>query len=133
MNYRFYILLIAITSMALSDLIKPSLSESLRATHVLFEWEQEPDANGYSLQVSDTESFSDLIINIDLPILGVREDIYKIETMDRKEANAIINRNSARIKTENKIRFFDFAINAFTYCILVPLILLMALENGSGG
>ncbi|MAX13468.1 MAG: hypothetical protein CMG11_05385 [Candidatus Marinimicrobia bacterium] len=67
MNYRFYILLIAITSMALSDLIKPSLSESLRATHVLFEWEQEPDANGYTLQVSDTESFSDLIINIDLP------------------------------------------------------------------
>ena len=73
------------------------------------------------------------LINVDLPILGVREDIYKIETMDRKEANAIINRNSARIKTENKIRFFDFAINAFTYCILVPLILLMALENGSGG
>ena len=73
------------------------------------------------------------LINVDLPILGVREDIYKIETMDRKEANAIINRNSARIKTENKIRFFDFAINAFTYCIIVPLILLMALENGSGG
>ena len=79
------------------------------------------------------KSTSGGLINVDLPILGVREDIYKIETMDRKEANAIINRNSARIKTENKIRFFDFAINAFTYCILVPLILLMALENGSGG
>tara|TARA_Y100001970_G_C13687872_1_gene580934 strand:+ start:123 stop:497 length:375 start_codon:yes stop_codon:yes gene_type:complete len=91
--------------------------------------------------VSETDNYYTLIvkssrgglINVDLPILGVRKDIYKIETMDRKEANAIINRNSARIKTENKIRFFDFAINAFTYCILVPLILLMALENGSGG
>ena len=91
--------------------------------------------------VSETDNYYTIIvkssrgglINVDLPILGVREDIYKIETMDRKEANAIINRNSARIKTENKIRFFDFAINAFTYCILVPLILLMALENGSGG
>ena len=86
--------------------------------------------NNYTMIVKST---SGGLINVDLPILGVREDIYKIETMDRKEANAIINRNSARIKTENKIRFFDFAINAFTYCILVPLILLMALENGSGG
>ena len=86
--------------------------------------------NYYTMIVKST---SGGLINVDLPILGVREDIYKIETMDRKEANAIINRNSARIKTENKIRFFDFAINAFTYCILVPLILLMALENGSGG
>ena len=91
--------------------------------------------------VSETDNYYTIIvkssrgglINVDLPILGVRKDIYKIETMDRKEANAIINRNSARIKTENKIRFFDFVINAFTYCILVPLILLMALENGSGG
>ena len=90
--------------------------------------------------VSETDNYYTIIvkssrgglINVDLPILGVREDIYKIETMDRKESNAIINRNSARIKTENKIRFFDFAINA-TYCIFVPLILLMALENGSGG
>ena len=86
--------------------------------------------NYYTMIVKST---SGGLINVDLPILGVRKDIYKIETMDRKEANAIINRNSARIKTENKIRFFDFAINAFTYCILVPLILLMALENGSGG
>ena len=86
--------------------------------------------NYYTMIVKST---SGGLINVDLPILGVREDIYKIETMDRKEANAIINRNSARIKTENKIRFFDFAINAFTYCLLVPLILLMALENGSGG
>ena len=62
--------------------------------------------NYYTMIVKST---SGGLINVDLPILGVREDIYKIETMDRKEANAIINRNSARIKTENKIRFFDFA------------------------
>ena len=91
--------------------------------------------------VSETDNYYTIIvkssrgglINVDLPILGVRKDIYKIETMDRKEANAIINRNSARIKTENKIRNYNFAITAFTYCVLVPLILLMALENGSGG
>ena len=62
--------------------------------------------NYYTMIVKST---SGGLINVDLPILGVREDIYKIETMDRKKANAIINRNSARIKTENKIRFFDFA------------------------
>ena len=86
--------------------------------------------NYYTMIVKST---SGGLINVDLPILGVREDIYKIETMDRKEANAIINRNSARTKTENKIRNYNFAITAFTYCFLVPLILLMALENGSGG
>ena len=86
--------------------------------------------NYYTMIVKST---SGGLINVDLPILGVREDIYKIETMDRKEANAIINRNSARTKTENKIRNYNFAITAFTYCFLVPLILLMALENGSSG
>jgi hypothetical protein len=86
--------------------------------------------NYYTMIVKST---SGGLINVDLPILGVREDIYKIETMDRKEANAIINRNSARTKTENKIRNYNFAITAFTYCFLVPLILLIALENGSGG
>ena len=86
--------------------------------------------NYYTMIVKST---SGGLINVDLPILGVRKDIYKIETMDRKEANAIINRNSARTKTENKIRNYNFAITAFTYCFLVPLILLIALENGSGG
>ena len=44
--------------------------------------------NYYTMIVKST---SGGLINVDLPILGVREDIYKIETMDRKEANAILN------------------------------------------
>ncbi|SVC87372.1 uncharacterized protein METZ01_LOCUS340226, partial [marine metagenome] len=39
------------------DLILPSAGQELNYVHVLFEWEQEPDAEKYQIQVSQTESF----------------------------------------------------------------------------
>ncbi len=65
--------------------------------------------------VSETDNYYTIIvkssrgglINVDLPILGVREDIYKIETMDRKEANAILN---ARKEKENILTSYESII-----------------------
>ena len=65
--------------------------------------------------VSETDNYYTMIvkstggglINVDLPILGVREDIYKIETMDRKEANAILN---ARKEKENILTSYESII-----------------------
>ena len=46
-------------SFAFSDLLKPD-SATLRTIHVLFEWEQEPDAVEYNIQASNSISFNNL-------------------------------------------------------------------------
>jgi len=56
----FYILII---SFSYADLNKPSLGENLRYIHILFEWDQEPDAIAYNLQASTNQSFSNIILN----------------------------------------------------------------------
>ena len=43
------------------DLILPSAGQELNYVHVLFEWEQEPDAEKYQIQVSQTESFDQIL------------------------------------------------------------------------
>ena len=70
--------------------------------------------NYYTMIVKST---SGGLINVDLPILGVREDIYKIETMDRKEANAILN---ARKEKENILTSYEsiIAISVGAGCFL---------------
>ena len=70
--------------------------------------------NYYTMIVKST---SGGLINVDLPILGVREDIYKIETMDRKEANAILN---ARKEKENIFTSYEsiIAISVGAGCFL---------------
>ena len=67
MTQRVYILFLILVSIGFADIISPSLSENLRTVHVLFEWDQEPNAEGYNLQVSESQSFNNPIINIELP------------------------------------------------------------------
>ena len=51
--------------------------------------------NYYTIIVKST---SGGLINVDLPFFfGVRKDIYKIETLDRKEAKAILNARNAGV------------------------------------
>ena len=59
MRMFLYILII---SFSYADLNKPSPGENLRYIHILFEWDQEPDAVSYNLQVSNQQSFNNLIL-----------------------------------------------------------------------
>ena len=49
-----------------AGLIQPAHQDSLYSIHSLFEWEQEPDAISYNLQVSSSENFEDIIIDINI-------------------------------------------------------------------
>ena len=85
--------------------------------------------NGKTIEgtiVSETDNYYTIIvkstsgglINVDLPFFfGVRKDIYKIETLDRKEANAILN-----VRKEKEIIFTLFesiiAISVGAGCFL---------------
>ena len=45
-----------IISTLFADIIKPEFGEDLRGIHVLFEWEQKPDAIEYNLQIADSST-----------------------------------------------------------------------------
>ena len=44
---------------------KPTAGENLSYTHILFEWDQEPDAINYNLQVAENSSFTSLILDVE--------------------------------------------------------------------
>ena len=47
-----------------ANLILPKSGDELNYIHILFEWEQEPDAVSYNLQASDEQFFNNIILNI---------------------------------------------------------------------
>jgi len=52
-------------SFSYAGLNKPSVGENLRYIHILFEWDQEPDASFYNLEASTNQSFSNIVLNIE--------------------------------------------------------------------
>ena len=57
--------IICIISLLYPALNYPSDYQNLTYVHVLFEWDQEPDATSYNLLVSNQSSFNNFIINIE--------------------------------------------------------------------
>ena len=74
-NY-FFIYVIVITSFLMADLLKPSSGQYISYLHVLFEWEQEPNAELYNIQVSTSSNFSNIILdsNIDNIVYIFQDD-----------------------------------------------------------
>ena len=56
-------------------MIKPSNGISINYTHVLFEWQQEPNAEEYEVQISTSSSFSS-------PITNTTESLIYIDTQN---------------------------------------------------
>tara|TARA_B100000700_G_scaffold83918_1_gene94486 strand:+ start:580 stop:2511 length:1932 start_codon:yes stop_codon:yes gene_type:complete len=65
---KFYINVLAmsfmVSSFLLADLLKPYDGQSISYIHILFEWEQEPDADNYNIQVSANSNFTNLILDL---------------------------------------------------------------------
>ena len=60
---NLFTLLIAF-SLSRAELLFPENGQELNHIHVLFEWDQEPDVRLYNLQVSNSESFNNVILDI---------------------------------------------------------------------
>ena len=58
-----YISLISFISICYGDLLFPENGMVLNYTHILYHWDQEPDAASYNLQVQD--QFFDVILDIE--------------------------------------------------------------------
>jgi len=65
MKRLLFILLLSSISFVFGTLVSPSDGDELNYIHILFEWEQQPDAVGYNLQVSTNELFNNLILDVD--------------------------------------------------------------------
>ena len=61
--------LIIVSSFLFSGMMKPSDGQFISYLHVLFEWDQEPDAISYNIQVSRSNQFTNLLIDLDTPDL----------------------------------------------------------------
>ena len=48
-----------------SGMMKPSGGQFISYLHVLFEWDQEPDTISYNIQVSRSNQFTNLLIDLD--------------------------------------------------------------------
>ena len=64
-NISFLLNFIFVTSLLFSGMMKPSDGQFISYVHVLFEWEQEPGANSYNLQVAQNIQFSNLIVDLE--------------------------------------------------------------------
>ena len=64
-SMKLFFIYILLISFSYSSLNKPAIGENLRYIHILFEWDQEPDAISYNLQASTVSSFNNLILNIE--------------------------------------------------------------------
>ena len=60
---RALVAIILIYTVVYAGLSRPYNGEDLNHIHIYFEWEQEPDAVSYNIQVSDQQSFNNLVID----------------------------------------------------------------------
>ena len=70
------ILFMLLCSFLRSDLILPSDGDFLKTVHIWFEWDQEPDASRYNLQISTEPSFNSIIRDIEIVTpLHIEKDV----------------------------------------------------------
>ena len=62
---KHLIALSILSSILFSDLINPQNNSDLNYIHILFEWDQEPDATSYNLQASNQLSFNNVLVDIE--------------------------------------------------------------------
>ena len=58
---NLFIFILSIGSLLLSNMIIPERDQYLKTVHVLFEWDQEPDAIAYNIQISDDDLFNNIL------------------------------------------------------------------------
>tara|TARA_Y100000591_G_scaffold57723_1_gene46160 strand:+ start:8661 stop:10586 length:1926 start_codon:yes stop_codon:yes gene_type:complete len=114
------ILFLVLFTFVKSEVILPEDNEFLKTIHVWFEWDQEPDASQYNLQISSDEFFENIIkdINIVKPLHIEKNSLdwnstfyWRVRSIyiDGSFSNWI-NQSSFTIRS-NEVQDFDISIN----------------------
>lgn len=76
-----FILFTFFISFLFADLLKPEDGDELNYIHVLFEWEQEPDAVAYQIEISSDPNFTSLIVSqIDSSLIYIEKELIEWES-----------------------------------------------------
>ena len=114
------ILFLVLFTFVKSDMILPEDNEFLKTIHVWFEWDQEPDASQYNLQISSDEFFENIIkdINIVKPLHIEKNSLdwnstfyWRVRSIyiDGSFSNWI-DQSSFTVRS-NEVQDFDISIN----------------------
>ena len=114
------ILFLVLFTFVKSEMILPEDNEFLKTIHVWFEWDQEPDASQYNLQISSDEFFENIItdINIVKPLHIEKNSLdwnstfyWRVRSLyiDGSFSNWI-DQSSFTIRS-NEVQDFDISIN----------------------
>ena len=63
MNINLFLISILSISIAKSSLLSPPNQSTLNRIHILFEWEQYPEANNYQIQISKDTNFDEILVD----------------------------------------------------------------------
>ena len=78
---RILLFTLFISSNLFGDLLKPEDGDELNYIHILFEWEQEPDAVAYQIEISTDSNFLSLIVSqIDSSLIYIEKEMISWET-----------------------------------------------------
>jgi len=78
---RFILFTLFISSNLFGNLLKPEDGHELNYIHVLFEWEQEPDAVAYQIEISTDSNFLSIIVSqIDSSLIYIEKEMIDWET-----------------------------------------------------
>ena len=73
---RFILFTLFISSNLFGNLLKPEDGHELNYIHVLFEWEQEPDAVAYQIEISTDSNFSSIIVSqVDSSLIYIEKEM----------------------------------------------------------
>ena len=76
-NRDSILFILLFNTFAFGNLIRPAIGVELNYIHVIFEWEQEPDAMVYNLQVSTDLSFNNLLLDVnEATTVYINKDIF---------------------------------------------------------
>ena len=74
---KLFIFILSIISILFSEIITPEDGRQLSTIHILFEWDQEPDAIGYNIQISDDLLFDNILLNLnESKTIHIEKDIF---------------------------------------------------------
>ena len=87
-----------ILSLGYTQLIYPPANASLNFTHILFEWEQIPDAIEYELNISIDESFNEIVSTAIVESFFLRSHISTELTKEAEERSELRYKNRIYLK-----------------------------------
>ena len=109
---KYFISILILFSISLSEVVSPNHNSTLNMTHILFEWDQVPDAISYTVTIYD-ESSGEYINDTVESLIYINETFFNWSTSYSWYVSPIFEDGSqgSNIEDSNGNNFLSFSIN----------------------